>query len=791
MFTDIFEMKTRTIGKKAVLLSISLLICSLSYGQDNGSIADQEDTIKKYSIEELWVVDSPKESRVLRNQPVSSSILQRKAMEDNRVFSMKNLSGIVPNLYIPDYGTKYTSSIYVRGIGSRINSPAVGIYVDGIPYFDKSGFDFDYSDIERVEVLRGPQGTLYGRNTMGGLINLKTKSPFDYSGTDLMLSAATKNSYRASVTHYHRISSKFAFSAGGFYDYTGGFYRNLFEGKKIDKGSSAGGRMHGIIKPNSSLSFDLNVSYEYDDDGGYPYGAYDKATGEFSNPDYNFKSTYRRNMVNAGLITAYSPQSLGITITSTTGWQYLKDRMTMDTDYSPADRFTMNQNQLQNTISQEVIVKGKWNEFWGGMDFSTGVSGFYQWNRNRTPLTFGSAFISDLQATMDAAMARSPVKVKLTDERMDVPGLFYLPSSGAALFHQSVFNDIFGAKGLSATLAVRFDYEKVKIDYATSSAMNYLMTMPGGRTSEGSYNVEYLGKQYQESMPVLPRLALKYDFNSRNNIYIMTAKGYRGGGFNIQMLSDYMQGDLQKNVGTLENDETINEALRYKPEYSWNQELGGHFTSKDSRLSVDASLFYMMVKDQQVSRFVESGMGRYTSNAGKSLNWGGEMSLICNPAYGLTLMADYGYTNAKFTRNLTQVMVTKEGKRVLEERDYKDKYVPFAPKHTLRLAASYDVELSRSSKITFGADYTGLGKIYFTEANDVSQSFYGLLGGRITFSSGKKNTSRSGYAGLEVSLWCTNILNKDYALFYFDSGASGFMQRGRGPQAGLDLRLRF
>ena len=72
-------------------------------------------------------------------------------------------------------------------------------------------------------------------------------------------------------------------------------------------------------------------------------------------------------------------------------------------------------------------------------------------------------------------------------------------------------------------------------------------------------------------------------------------------------------------------------------------------------------------------------------------------------------------------------------------------------------------------------------RIWFTEANDVSQKFYGLLGGRISFSSGKQ----------EVSLWCTNILDKDYALFYFDSGLSGFMQRGRGIQAVIDLRFRF
>ncbi|MBR2135082.1 MAG: TonB-dependent receptor plug domain-containing protein, partial [Bacteroidales bacterium] len=419
---------------RAAALFVFLFACASLQAQDgsllNNTSETQEDTIAQYSIEGLWVVDSPKENRVLRDQPVSSSIVQRKALEDSRVFSMKNLTGLVPNLYIPDYGTKYTSSIYVRGIGSRINSPAVGIYVDGIPYFDKSGFDFDYSDIERVEVLRGPQGTLYGRNTMGGLINVRTKSPFDYTGTDLMLGAATKGNYRGSITHYHRISPRFAFSAGGFYNYSGGFYTNRHDGKKIDKGSAAGGRWHGIFKPNSSLSFDLNASYEYTDDGGYPYGAYDKATGEFSEPSYDFKSGYRRHLLNAGLITTYSPESLGITIRSATGWQYLKDRMKMDTDYTPADRFTMMQNQLQNTLSQEIVVKGSWNEVWGGMDFSTGVSGFYQWNRNNAPLTFGSDFIASLQATMDAAMAHSPVKVKLTDEFMDVPGLYRMPASG-------------------------------------------------------------------------------------------------------------------------------------------------------------------------------------------------------------------------------------------------------------------------------------------------------------------------------------------------------------------------
>ena len=90
---------------------------------------------------------------------------------------------------MPDYGSKLTSPVYIRGIGSRINSPSVGIYVDDVPYFEKAAFDFDFFDIDRVEVLRGPQGTLYGRNTMGGIINVFTKSPLTEKGSKIKLSA--------------------------------------------------------------------------------------------------------------------------------------------------------------------------------------------------------------------------------------------------------------------------------------------------------------------------------------------------------------------------------------------------------------------------------------------------------------------------------------------------------------------------------------------------------------------------------------------------------------------------
>lgn len=793
------------------------------------------DTIKNLDIEELVVISSPKENRKLRQQPLSVSLVSKSALEENRVFSMKGLSGLVPNLFIPDYGSKLTSSIYIRGVGSRINSSAVGIYIDGVPYYDKSAFDFDFSDIERVDVLRGPQGTLFGLNSMGGLINVHTKSPFTYSGTDVLMSAASKNSYRFSLTHYHRISNRFAFSAGGFGNCEGGFYKNSFNGKNIDKGSGGGGRMHFIFIPIDNLKLDLNVSYEYSDYKGYPYGAYDKSTGKYSNPNYNFSSGYYRNLLNTGFTATYTAPLF--TLTSVTGWQHLRDRMSLDQDFSPKDLYSMLQLQKQNTVSEEITLKSKPNKKW---DSSTGASFFYQWQRVEAPLDFGKVFISMLQRQMDAAMsaAGSRVSVLLTDTLMHVPGLFYTPTFGAAIFHQSVLKNIFGIEGLSATFGLRLDYEKVKIDYNTSALLNYDVKAMGATVASKNYKVSYSGDIHNSYTPLLPKFALKYDFGNSGagssgsssatsgmnsnaagssshssgfshgssyatavsgNVYLLVSRGYRGGGYNTQMLSDYLQNDLQRNAGELINDSTVNSALRYKPEYSWNYEAGAHLSFLNNRIIMDMSMFYMKIKNQQVSRFVSSGLGRYTSNAGKSRSCGVEFSMTAAVTSALTLSANYGYTNAKFKKNITNKKVyAQDGSSSLETIDYKDNYVPYSPRNTFSLKAQYTAKPCRTADLRFSADWSGAGKIYFTEANDVSQKLYGLLnadislqlhnlfGGAISFGAGTP-FGRT----IEISLWCRNILNKDYAVFYFDSGAAGFMQKGRGIQAGIDLRFKF
>ena len=157
------------INKNILFLAAANMVALFATAKTNFPDAVPADTSRVIDIEEVVVVASPKENFKLREQPSSVTLFSRENMERFGIKSIKNLTSYARNLFIPDYGSRMTSAIYIRGIGSRINTPAVGLYLDNMPVIDKSSFDFFMLDIDRVDVLNGPQATLYGRNSMGGL----------------------------------------------------------------------------------------------------------------------------------------------------------------------------------------------------------------------------------------------------------------------------------------------------------------------------------------------------------------------------------------------------------------------------------------------------------------------------------------------------------------------------------------------------------------------------------------------------------------------------------------------
>ena len=772
----------------------------------NENISAPADTTRVIDIEEVVVIATPKENNRLRQQPLSATSFSQGDMRNNSVTSVKSLSGLVPNLFIPDYGSKLTTSVYVRGIGSRINTPAVGLYVDNIPFIDKSAFDFNYSDIERIDVLRGPQGTLYGRNTMGGLIRVFTKSPFTYQGTDVSLGAATYNNYKASVTHYHRISDKFAFSAGAFYEHDGGFFENVARNnEKIDKGNEAGGRMRAIWLPKDNLKLDFTVNYEYLNQGGYPYQLtslsendiyYQDIKGDLGKVAYNNECGYMRHLLNGGLNLEH--QADNFILSSVTGFQYLKDEMNLDQDFTRKNVYTMSQRQNSKTISEEIVLKSKPGRRW---QWTTGVSGFYQWLDTEGPVTFHEDGISSLmednvngifKKIKEEKPMMPDMSLDITDNNILIGGNFKSPMLSTGIYHQSTINDII-FEGLSFTAGLRMEYERYWLDYNSNANINFdfkisVMPMPF-KDLKSSPNVN--GNISHDYIQLLPKFALQYDFNKNNNIYASVTKGYRSGGYNIQMFSEIVQGEMingmiaaldEKSHGMVSQmggdkiphyEYDIQETTMYKPEYSWNYEIGSHLTMFDGRLQADIAAFYMDTHDQQISRFAASGLGRTTINAGKSRSIGGELALKAQITDNFILNGNYGYTHATFTDYV-----------VSDEVNYNDNYVPFVPEHTFTVGGQYIFRMKSGAwldNIIVNANYKGAGRIYWTEQNNAYQDLYGTLNGRISLNKGNG----------QIGIWINNALNTDYQAFYFESMNRGFAQMGRPMQIGVDLRCRF
>lgn len=769
--------------KRNLLLATACLLSATALAEDINTLP--KDTTKVIDIEEVVVIASPKETGKLRELPNAVSLISQKDMQANQITTLKNVSALVPNFFMPDYGSKITSAVYIRGIGSRINTPAVGLYVDNIPYIDKSAFDFNFYDIERIDILRGPQGTLYGRNTMGGLIKVHTRSPFSYQGTDVKLSYGSKSNHRsASLTHYHRWNEHFAFSAGGYYEGSDGFFRNAYNGKKIDNMEAGGGRIRAIWLPSDNLKLDFTIGYDYSDEGGYPYyytGALNKSKEEYKEHigkiSYNRDCGYRRGLFNTGLNIEYQGNSF--IMNAVTGYQNLTDRMYLDQDFLPVDIYNIEQKQHINTLSEEITFKSKKNQRWLWV---TGASGFYQWLHTDAPVTFQSEGIQWLENNINKGMASSgmPINLKILSETMPVPGIFDTPVLGAAIFHQSTFNHLL-FENLSATVGLRLDYEKNKIDYNSSAAMNIQMYMAGkpmGKPMEQA--AEFIGKLDDDHVQLLPKFALKYDFNKQNNIYATVSRGFRSGGYNIQMFSELLQSALKQRpgAGSAVSDDEIKNLVTYKPEYSWNYEIGSHLSLFGGKLKTDLAAFYMDTRDQQIAKFVESGLGRMMVNAGSSESYGAEVSLTASVNRNLSLNGSYGYTHSTFKKY-------DAGKSSSDENiDYSGHYVPFVPRHTMNVGANYSFFLGGNKwaqSLTVGLNYTGAGKIYWTEKNDVSQSFYGTLNGRISLQA----------KALQIDFWGRNLTNKDYTTFYFESMERGFEQRSKPLQLGVDVRYHF
>ena len=668
-------------------------------------------------LDEVIVTAEKKEENV-QAIPSSISALNAKSINDYRLWNSKDITAIVPNLYSanPGDGRNVTS---IRGITSSSYDPAVTTYIDGVNQFTLDTYIPQLFDVERIEVLRGPQGTLYGRNAMGGVINIITRQPTNKPNGFLEVSAGNYGEQRYTGAIRTPIKKdKLFFGAAFLYDRLNGYYTNEYDNSNFDKQHSVGGNYYLKYLVNDQWSVAFNAKHLANRNyGSFPLAP--SADAAFADPfkvNQNAVAKLVDNTFNTSLTANYSGPDFNFSTQTSYQSNYRYYATPIDGDFSPADAVTIVNNygnkwnnikvvteELRFTSPASTTSRLKW---------TAGSYLFYQNVPNKQATHFGK----------DASLVGSP------DSNYAIINTTKARSSGAALYAQSEYAI---TKRIKVVFGIRYDYqhskEEVLGEYQPdASPVPVFETQP-----DTSANVSYNAFS--------PKLSVAYHPLTNVDLFASYSRGYRTGGL-TQLGADPSQPPL----------------YAYKPEYSDNFELGVKNTFLENRLRANVSFFYTTITDAQVPTLVLPAAITVTKNAGSLASKGMDAELAATVLKGLEATYNFGYTDAKYTK----LKLSQNGSEI----DLSGNRQIFTPDVTSLLALQYNISLIPSSRLQLiiRGEWIYLGKQYFDLTNSIAQSPYNLLNTRL----GLK------IKHAELYFWERNMANVKYIAYGYDFGAA-------------------
>lgn len=680
------------------------------------------------------IVSAQKREELLQQLPLSITAFSAKKTEEYRLWNTKDITAIAPNFYSGNSGDQRNVTS-VRGITSTSYDPAVATYIDGVNQFSLDTYIAQLFDIERIEVLRGPQGTLYGRNAMGGVINIITKKPLNHTSgfAEASIGNHGRQRYGAGIRSPF-IKNKLFAGASFLYDRLDGYYKNDFTHSAFDKQSGITGNYYLSFIAAPRLSFTLNVKHNNNrNNGAFPMAS--SANEAFSNPfvvNQNAVSKMIDNTFNSSLSVNYT--GAGVNFISQTAWQTNHRYYTvpLDGDFSPIDGVTIINN-----------YGDKWNKvkvFTQEFRFSSPASTSSPWNWT-TGIYLFHQDIPSKQATHfgnDADLLGSP------DKNFSLINTSRGKSDGAAIFGQITYAI---TRKMNLVAGLRYDHEHKKQsvlgEYQVDPDPNPLFETQPDTSASANFNA------------FSPTLGMAYRFNNKSNGYLTYSRGFRAGGF-TQLSSDPSQLPLYS----------------FKPEYSNNYEAGIKNNFLGNRLYLNIAVFYTHVMNAQVPTLILPDAVTITKNAGKLDSKGAELEFSSKPVKGLEADYNFGYTDAKYKT----LKLSQNG----SEQDFNGNRQVFTPVTTSALALQYSYEASswQNLKLIARGEWQVLGDQYFDLANTIKQKAYSLFNAQVGISA--KN--------FEVMCWARNIGDKKYIAYAYDFGA---VHLGDPRTYGITLKGKF
>jgi iron complex outermembrane recepter protein len=791
----------RSAAAVGVAFGLALSLPSASAAESERSAA---------ALEEV-VVTARRREETAQSVPIPITALTGDELRDRGAFTLKDIDRLTPNLdFSPSGSSRNSAQVFLRGIGqtnwSPPQDPKVGIYLDGVYLGRPQGSIFGLLDVERIEVLRGPQGTLFGRNTTAGLVHVVTRRPgqaFEATavggvGNDGHVALDGMVNVPLADTLAARISVQAR--------QTDGHVRNVATGRDWSDEDSRSVRAALLWSPRDDfealLSFDAQRRRERSGlgectwggpatvgdalaAGGLPFiaavfGVFEEIR-DTCNATEPFRSTDDdpdRNKVDGRGVALTLDWDLGFAqLTSISAWRDLDE---LNQSWGWASDTVGSASYLevlafddteQEQRSQELRLTGT------AMDGRlTWVAGGYWFEEEAfmplvVPLFRDVPIPSPAQSPLFYAPAPPALGVSTLGEFALLVRFLGSTETGFDSTNESWAAFMEGTldltEKLSITAGVRYtedDREYIRTQTLLGGVPDPTLTCPDGTVPPPSG----LCRRTRTFDETTPRVILSYSVSDDVMVYGGWSKGYSSGGFNQ---------DVRMRA--------------YEPEVSKNWELGIKSTWLDRRLRANVTTFYNTYENQQltIGRLVEGQPTADLINAQEASLWGieGEFTLLLD---NWLFSANFGWMDGEYEEFLVEDNLIDENfESIIVVRDVSDTEVVRRAPYTVGLSAAYTVRLAGGGELVPQIGYFHRGRTYNTlEAFDISrQKAYGLLDGRVTWRLADRRTT--------VSLWGTNLLDKEYYPNAIDlSGAglgTGTVTKYWAPPRRYGLELRY
>ncbi|QIB66068.1 TonB-dependent receptor [Kineobactrum salinum] len=775
------------------------LIAAVALGNSVQSDAqEQAHSTAAYTLEEVTVTARKREES-LQDAPVSVTAFTNSTLEARSLFNLGNLSAVTPNVDISHGkgdGGSTNAAVYIRGVGQNDfifpTDPGVGIYVDGVYIARSIGGMMDLSDIERVEVLRGPQGTLYGKNTIGGAINVVTTRPGNETEGTLRVTAGSRDrldlegSISVPLIPRH-LFGKVAVASKN----QDGYSRRLLDG--TDMGDTNLDTLRAGVSWLASDDVDVYLAYDvtrirqngapgtlletFDDPSGL-YAIYNAlaaplATGPGLEPGSQFDnrwvtdSPYRSNGTGPTRdhndtwgLTATVDWQLGSTLNlkAITGYREMDAEIQVDMDYSPFPIVQTDEQQEQTQFSQELQISGLAVD--GRLQWLAGAY-YFEEDITDNNTTFLASGIYDALEMLPGAF------VPLVPD-LPCPAAFPAPCAGG---QGNPYNVMFD---LDVNPLTGLETE----NWAAFANLSWALTERAGVTLGGRYSYEKKTYDIDSIFPnsgnvatppttdsqswsqFTPKLGLDYRLDEDALLYFSWEQGFKSGGWNPRPLSPL-------------------EFKRYDQEELTAYEVGLKSRLFDNRMTLNLAAFFSEYEDLQLtSNSVNPDNGSLlltVDNAGDVDIWGLELELVARPLEAVDINLGVGYMDNEYSS-----LSPATGYSI-------DNKLPQAPKWTANAGAQYRLGLGQYGSLTLRGDVTFRSRVYNDSFNtpEIVQSSYTLLNARLTW--------QSAAGSWRVALFGTNLTDEEYFTSAESVPSFGFRNAvyGRPSEWGVSITREF